>query len=103
MFYGQLLRIFQIDIPVSPNLNTKKPQSILLAAIRECNVTSVDKHLKIPYYREMGSMEVVDLQTVQCCVGRGCDTRGFWGIIDKSGPLACAEFIGDEPEVRDEN
>lgn len=103
MFYGQLLRIFQADIPASPELDTPEAQTIIFVTIRECNVTAVDKHLGIPYYKEMGALEVVDLQNVQCGVGRVRDARGVWGIIDRSGPLARAEFLGDEPTVRDEN
>jgi len=40
----------------------------------------------------MGPIEVVDSQSVQCVR----DNRGFWGIITRSGPLARAEFRGDE-------
>ncbi|KAG8695963.1 hypothetical protein FRC08_007445 [Ceratobasidium sp. 394] len=97
MFYGQLLRVFKIDVPASTQLGTVEPETILLAAIRQCTITHVDKYLGTPYYTVMGPVEVVDLQTVQCIVGRVHDERGHWGIVDRSRPLAQAEFRGDEP------
>ncbi|KDN38557.1 hypothetical protein RSAG8_09446, partial [Rhizoctonia solani AG-8 WAC10335] len=102
-FYGQLLHIFAIDFPEAQELGTNKPETILFAAIQQCNVTQVDKRIGTPYYTHMGPMEVVDLQSVQCVIGRVLDKRGFWGIVDRSGPLARAEFRGDEPFDGEEN
>ena len=38
-----------------------------------------------------GCLEVVDLATIQCSIGRVLD-RDFWVIIDRSGPYAQASF-----------
>ncbi|EUC58442.1 transposase family Tnp2 protein, partial [Rhizoctonia solani AG-3 Rhs1AP] len=102
MFYGQLLHIFAIDFPEAEELGTDKPETVLFAAIQECKVTHVDKRIGTPYYTNMGPTEVVDFESVKCVVGRVRDERGFWGIIDRSGPLAQAEFRGDEPLDGDE-
>ncbi|KAB5587498.1 hypothetical protein CTheo_9063 [Ceratobasidium theobromae] len=101
VFYGQLLRIFLVTIPASVHLNTTHPDNVLLATIRRCNVTQVDRSLDTPYYNDMGPLDVVDLRAVHSVVGRVQDSRGFWGIIDRSGPLARSEFLGDEPAERD--
>jgi len=37
----------------------------------------------IYYYKEFGVEEVVDLETVQCVVGRVKD-KGEWAIVDRS-------------------
>ncbi|KAG9098876.1 hypothetical protein FRC07_010577 [Ceratobasidium sp. 392] len=102
MCYGQLLRVPKIDIPASVQLGTDKPQTILFAAIQQCNITHTNKYLSTPFYTNMGPVEVVDLQTVQCVVGRVHDQWGWRGIIDRSGPLAQAEFRGGEPNNNEE-
>ena len=48
----------------------------------------------IPYYKEHGPIEVVDLNLVQCLVGRVWD-RGEWGIIDRSGVMAYTLITDD--------
>ena len=39
------------------------------------------------HYETMGKTEIVDLNTVQCVVGRIRDRKG-WAIVDRSGGLA---------------
>ena len=41
----------------------------------------------IYYYEEFGADEVVDLETIQCVVGRIKD-RGKWALIDRSDRVA---------------
>ena len=35
------------------------------------------------YYEDIGQLEVVDLNSVKCVVGRVC-TENQWGIVDQS-------------------
>ena len=83
-FFGQLQRIFVIDIPPTPRLNIAVPTTIILALIKNVKTTLTDN---IYYYKVFGVNEVVDLTTVQCVVGRVWD-RDEWAIIDRSDDVA---------------
>jgi hypothetical protein len=61
-----------------------EPTMVILAVIREVKTTV--KH-GIYYYKEFGVDEVVDLNTIQCVVGRVQD-RGEWAIVDRSDSMA---------------
>ncbi|CAE6478594.1 unnamed protein product, partial [Rhizoctonia solani] len=98
MFYGQLRRIFLIELPAKAELGTTKAESIILVAVQQCKLMQLDRSLGTPYYKDMEPLEVIDLRSVQCAVGRVRDKRGFWGIVDRSGPLARAQFVNDEQE-----
>ena len=66
---------------------------VLLAAIQTLKVVYAP-NLAVPFYKQEGIVEVVDLNTIQCVVGRAKQTQGgWWGLIDRSGPLAEAVFI----------
>jgi hypothetical protein len=63
-------------------------ETIILAAISECKITA-HNDLDMHYYRDEGALQVVDISTVQCLVGRIKTTNGRdWAIIDRSGSLA---------------
>jgi hypothetical protein len=57
-----------------------KPTTVILALIQEVKATLRNG---IHYYKEFSVNEVVDLNTVQCVVGRVRD-RDEWAIIDRS-------------------
>jgi hypothetical protein len=65
--------------------------TLVLATIRSAEV-SYETSLMIPYYRELSHLEIVDMHTVMCVVGRVKDHRGRWAIIDRSGKSARADF-----------
>ncbi|PIL32951.1 hypothetical protein GSI_05069 [Ganoderma sinense ZZ0214-1] len=71
-FWGQLRRILVVN--VGPILSATPPetksQTLLLAVIHTCTIESSHNVLDIHYYRNHGRTEVVDLNYVQCCVGR---------------------------------
>ncbi len=69
--------------------------SIILGAIRNCAVTQSHPRLDCHYYSQYGELSVVDLQCIQCAVGRVPTGRAGeqWGIIDRSGSLARAVVI----------
>lgn len=58
----------------------------IFAVIRSAKVDKPDSFGTV-YYGAMGETEVVDLNTVQCVIGRIHDGRR-WGIVDRSGGLA---------------
>ena len=86
------MKIAPIPSATPPELN---PQTLLLAVIRTCTIEDDHNRLDIHYYRNHGRTEVVDLNMIQCCVGRVKD-RGRFAIVDRSGPLARAVFVEEE-------
>ena len=94
-FYGQLQHIVVVDLPKSHRLRIKKSETIFLAAIQTClEPTATSNGLDLHYYSKMGWIEIVDMNCVQCVVGRVKDlnTTTGWVIIDRSGSLARAVF-----------
>ena len=83
-FFGQLQRIFVIDLPSTPRLNIAVPTTIILALIKNVKATLKDN---VYHYKAFGVDEVVDLTMVQCVVGRIWD-RDEWAIIDRSDNVA---------------
>jgi hypothetical protein len=81
-----------IPIPKSKELKTKEPQTVCIAVIRQVRATLPSaRGPPIPFYSQFGAMDPVDIECIQCVVGRIQD-RGKWGLIDRSGPLAHAVF-----------
>ncbi|KAI0659177.1 hypothetical protein C8Q70DRAFT_916325 [Cubamyces menziesii] len=93
-FYGQLQQIMVISLRPIPSAVPPQNESstVVLAAIRRCVVESTHRVLNINYYKRLGGLELVDITTVQCVVGRVQD-RGHFGIIDRSGALARAIYV----------
>lgn len=83
-FFGQLQRILVLELPSTPRLNIDMPTTIILALIKNVKATLTDN---VYYYKALGVDEVVDLNTVQCVVGRIWD-RNEWAIIDRSDGVA---------------
>jgi hypothetical protein len=93
--YGELQQIFRVRVPQSSQLHLDQPQTLYLAAIKDCDTSfSEDGFWE---FKTAGKLTVVDLGTIQCTVGRIYD-RGKWVIIDRSGDLAHIN-IGDGGEV----
>lgn len=97
-FYGQLNHIFllkfqdhrarcALELPAT-ELDT---DVIILAAIRTCNLGPDDPNLHgldVHFYSSQGALHIVDVNSVQCLVGRVKDSERGWAIIDQSGSLA---------------
>ncbi|RDX48609.1 hypothetical protein OH76DRAFT_1520526 [Lentinus brumalis] len=92
-FWGQVQNIFilRLDTNAAQALGLDAPRVLFLAEITRCRVEAFDD-LGNRYYKDMGATEVVDLNAIQCVVGRIKD-RKQWAIIDRSGPLAQAAFV----------
>ncbi|KAJ7258664.1 hypothetical protein C8J57DRAFT_1436814 [Mycena rebaudengoi] len=95
-FYGQLQNIFVLTLPVAPALGLEKETTLILAAVRRCDIefkNDMDMH----YYRKEGAIEVVDVTSIQCLVGRVRTTnQRHWVIIDRSGDLARPSYDPDD-------
>ncbi|PPR04228.1 hypothetical protein CVT24_013310 [Panaeolus cyanescens] len=79
IFYGQLKRVFILDIPAAPEIHIHSPCKLFLALMKG---TKVELHHNMYTYSE-GSLEVVDLATLKSVVGRMQD-RSKWYIIDRT-------------------
>jgi hypothetical protein len=79
-FFGQLGRILVLELPSAPKLHLAEPTTVIVAVIREVKAKLMDG---IYYYEKYGLDEVVDLETIQCVVGR-IKERGKWALIDRS-------------------
>ena len=83
-FFGQLQCILVLELPFIPQLNIVMLATIILALIKNVKTTSMNN---VYYYKAPGVDEVVDLNMVQCIVGRILD-RGEWAIINRSNNVA---------------
>ncbi|TDL14470.1 hypothetical protein BD410DRAFT_817168 [Rickenella mellea] len=93
-FFGQLRRIIVLHLEASNALSLEEPITLLLGAIRRAKLEAENID-GMKFYKDLGEVEVVDLAAVQCVIGRVKDRAGLWGIIDRSGPMAQAEFLPD--------
>ncbi|PPQ81548.1 hypothetical protein CVT24_000065 [Panaeolus cyanescens] len=81
-FFGQLLRTFVITVPASKRLKLANPTVVILALIRSVKANKGTDNTF--YYKKNGALEVVDLATVQCVVGRVPCPGKEWAIVDRS-------------------
>ena len=106
-FYGQLKHLYLINF-VCSDTQVDPQQPIILAAIRNCKIKDLQptklEHLNIHIYNMTGSLDLVDVTSIQALVGRVKYTvdSGGWAIIDRSGSLAHAEWdpIDDDNELQ---
>ena len=97
-FYGQLQHIIVVHLNKSRRLGIEATETIFFAAIQTClQPTAASNGLDLHYYSKMGRVEVVDINCVQCVVGRvkDPDTNQGWVLVDRSGNLARAVFNED--------
>ena len=101
-FYGQLEHIYTITFPGGcPGLQVFYPTTYILACIHRCKLKTDDlqlARLDIHLYREGDDarLDITDITGVQCLVGRVRDGSKGWAIIDRSGTLARAVYLGEK-------
>jgi hypothetical protein len=94
-FFGQLQHIIVVHIGPSEELGLKEPETIILAAIHTCaDVKMSSSSGDIYSYSQEGPLEVIDIDCIQCCVGRIKDGKR-WAIVDRSGEHAHSVFADD--------
>ncbi|KAF8868361.1 hypothetical protein BD779DRAFT_1452035, partial [Infundibulicybe gibba] len=87
VFYGQVIHFITFQLPPTcPFAPTDldcpgQPTTLVLAAIAPIKATSFDE-FGMPSYTGLGPIEVVDVLTIQCVVGRVKDNR-TWTIIER--------------------
>ena len=91
VFFGQVQNIFVIKIHASPALELEETTTLILAAVRTCANPQMKGENNIYYYSREGPLEVVDMNCVQCLVGRVKDGNE-WAIVDRSNGSARPVF-----------
>ena len=96
-FYGQLEHLYLITFTCSDTrVDPQKP--IIFAAIRNCKIKDPGptdlEGLDIHLYNTTGSLDLVDITSIQALVGRVeyVVDGGGWALIDRSGSLARPEW-----------
>ncbi|KAI0634465.1 hypothetical protein C8Q77DRAFT_1056771, partial [Trametes polyzona] len=98
-FVGQLQHILVVEVAAIPSANLPQlmPSTLLLGVVQQCLISDSQEILNIHYYKKLGHVEVVDISTVQCVVGRVKLGRGGeFAVIDRSGTLTRAVYMVDE-------
>ncbi|KAH9857262.1 hypothetical protein C2E23DRAFT_721145 [Lenzites betulinus] len=99
-FYGRLEYIFALrfeTVEALTALGLDRPTSVILAAIKPCVVTHSHPRLDIHYSSQYGALSLIDIQCIQCVIGRvqSPEKKGLWGIVDRSGALSRALVVDD--------
>jgi hypothetical protein len=92
IYFGQLQHIFVIRLDPSPALGLSGKTTLILAAIRACADLQMKGEDNTYYYSREGHLEIVDMECVQCLVGRVKDGKE-WAIVDRSDGCARPEFV----------
>jgi hypothetical protein len=95
VLFGQLQNIIVISLEPSPALKLMKKMTLILAAIRSCANPQVSAENGTYHYLREGPIEVVDMNCVQCLVGRIRDGNG-WAIVDRSAGCARPSFVYED-------
>jgi hypothetical protein len=101
-FYGRLEHIYTITFPAGcPGLQIHNPTTYILACIHQCKIRMDDPQLTrldVHLYKDGDEkhLDVTDVTALQCLVGRVKDGSNSWAIIDRSGTLARAVYLGEE-------
>jgi hypothetical protein len=66
-----------------------------LAAVHTCANAQRKRENNIYYYSWEGHLEVVDINCIQCLVGRVKDGNE-WAIVDRSDTCARAVFVAED-------
>ena len=72
-----------------------RDKTLLLAVITPFKTRGEDASTTLTHYKNTGTLLVTDIRNVKALVGR-VETRGRWGLIDRSVGLAQAMFVVDE-------
>ncbi|KAJ7743164.1 hypothetical protein B0H16DRAFT_1322794 [Mycena metata] len=91
VFYGRLEEILVCKLSTNKIWANLVGKTRLLAVITPCATEGKDAARTVTFYTRMTQSIVTDLRTVVAVIGRA-ETRGEWGIIDRSGGLLHPTF-----------
>lgn len=93
--YGRLDQILEFTVPDHPFWRELQGKLLLVATITPCVTQGKDATKENVLYRKYAASVMVDLRVVEATVGR-VQTRGRWGIIDRSGDGARTIFTNPD-------
>ena len=103
-FFGQLQHIITLDLPTngSPRLGVDAGKTLVLVDVRTCKTNATFSHTPpgIPCYEKYEPNQIVDMNSVQCLVGRVQFTTSsgqvLWAIIDRTPDDNRAVWIDED-------
>lgn len=101
--YGCLQQIIACEFPpASPQFRKLNPKLLLLGLVEPCNTDGQDATARVVFYNTTRAPRIINLLSISAVVGR-VQTRGKWGIVDRSKGVARTDFVGELDEVEDED
>jgi hypothetical protein len=98
VFYGRLLYVFEVTLEKNKKLKVPKDSSALLGMVQWCKDAKGDASKHPVWYTDMGTLQAVNIATIQCGVGRILVEKR-WGILDLNYGCASTSFVdGDNVE-----
>ena len=98
-FFGELRKIIVLHLPASNTVRgLSEPVTLMLAEVAQALTDYKGPVASMCFYEKTATPEIIDLASVQCLVGRfqtSTSGKRIWAIIDRSGPLARAEWGGE--------
>jgi hypothetical protein len=96
--YGEVERLLRIQLPASHVLGLSMPKWVAYAIIRPVKLDQdAIPGLDVPFYtRAETHYDAIDVQYVECLIGRVPLERGQWAIIDRTGAASRAVYGGED-------
>jgi hypothetical protein len=99
--YGQLERILRFELPASRTLRLDAPSTFVYAIIHPAQLDpDNDLGLGLRFYSRMKThVEAIDVQFVECLVGRIKLEHGQFSVVDRTGSVPHAIYSEDDEEL----
>jgi hypothetical protein len=95
-FFGRLERVLSFTLPPSPRLGLESSLPIVFIVVSTCQLLDdSDLGLGVAYYRTFSAVDVLDLTTAQCVIGR-VKVANRWATIDRTGELQRSWYNEDD-------
>jgi hypothetical protein len=101
-FFGSLQHVLSLELPASRDLHLSRPLPLVFVAVRTCITSTFSPvaNYDIHYYSRLGGLNLVDLKTVQCLIGR-VQVNNSFTILDRTGSLQRAWYNEDNDDDDD--
>jgi hypothetical protein len=98
-FFSSLQHVLSLELPASRDLNLSRPLPLVFVAVRTCITSTFSPvaNYDIHYYLRLGGLNLVDLKTVQCLIGR-VQVNNSFTILDRTGSLQRAWYNEDNDD-----
>ncbi|KAG2121441.1 hypothetical protein DEU56DRAFT_746663, partial [Suillus clintonianus] len=95
--YGRLEKIILCNLDDKAIWGSHRNSLHILAVIAPCDTDGCDASQTVVEYKQFLPIIVSDVRNIKAAVGR-VNTRGRWGIIDRTINAACASFADVDEE-----